>query len=164
MHLACACSLAQQGSLCSAQSPDWQRRNNSFSKKVMGKGFRFSKSKFQHEFVTPCIDKGQSLFLFMGFFYLFLSWGLLFSESLFHALQQKFYCFGGWPGSCGTFLTAWSMIHRGNFFQIIFAWSGFNELQRVWGYEHEWMAETFVWSPGEEPARSNFPEHPVWIL
>lgn len=32
------------------------------------------------------------------------------------------------------------------------------------GYEHEWMAEAFVWSPSEEPAWSNFPEHPVWIL
>lgn len=87
----------------------------------MGKGFRFSKSKFQHKFVTSCIDKCQSLFLFMGFLYLFLSWGLLFSELLFHALQQKFYCFGGWAGSCGTFLTVRSVIHRGNFFQMIFA-------------------------------------------
>lgn len=87
----------------------------------MGKDFRFSKSKFQHKFVTPCINKGQSLFLFMGFFYLFLSWGLLFSESLFHALQDEFYCFGGWADSCGTFLTAQSLIHRGNFFQMIFA-------------------------------------------
>lgn len=111
-----------------------------------GQSLWFSKCKFQYKLVTPCVERGLNLLLFMDFSYLLLSWGLLFPELLYHALQQKFYCFGGWRGSCGTFLTAHGVIHRGNFFQMIFAWSSFNELRRVRVWMNGWnVSAEFRW-------------------
>lgn len=77
-------------------------------------------SQLQISGALYCKRPESSDFPLPSFLFL-LSWGLLFPDLLYLALQKKKLLLWDPRVSRGTFFTAHGVIHRGNFFQMIFA-------------------------------------------
>lgn len=77
-------------------------------------------SQLQISCALYCKRPESSDFPLPSFLFL-LSWGLLFPDLLYLALQKKKLLLWDPRVSRGTFFTAHGVIHRGNFFQMIFA-------------------------------------------